>query len=115
MISRLLEVYLASARSNERPFGFMSLMTDVGAVSGTAFTKETAENDFFAKTGARVRGFAAELRHGDYDFMDLMEDQGFVPNLYALTGISSVVAAANDTIGVIDEPAPKSPAAPKAA
>lgn len=108
MTSNLWEGFFAAARVNKRPFGFMALLAGAAASSSDVTSQEFANRDFFAKTGACLRALAAEIKASDYDFMDLLEDHGHIPQLYALTGIRS---AANDTIGFVGEPAPRAPKA----
>ena len=67
------------AEREENPFSFMALLAAHGAVPGVGVLPGPAERDFFEAGLRRIRGLAEELRYEDYDFMDLLADNGYVP------------------------------------
>ena len=67
------------AEREENPFSFMALLAAHGAVPGGGVLPVPAERDFFEAGLRRIIDLAEELRFEDYDFMDLLEDNGYVP------------------------------------
>lgn len=63
------------------PFTFMALLAAHGGVPGVAARPVPApvDVDFFDEATRKLGALACELRFEDYDFMDLMEEAGFVP------------------------------------